>query len=114
MITSLEVKNLELTEKVDKLSFLVDRQKQYSRIICILIYGVKKNPNEDTDEVVVNNIKSEMDLEISPGDIDRTYRIGVPSKGKNRAIINNFERQYTLQSVFLMDAVTIRKNTNCF
>ena len=114
MITSLEGKNLESSEKVDKLSLLVDRQEQYFRINCILIYGVKENPTEDIDEVVANKIKSEMDLKISPGDIDRTYRTGVPSKGKNRAIINNFERQYTDQSVFLMDVLTIRKNTNCF
>ena len=31
-----------------------------------------------------------MDLEISPGDIDRTHRIGVPSKG--RPIIVKFVR----------------------
>ena len=114
MITSLEGKNLELTEKVDKLSFLVDRQEQYFRINCILMHSVKENPTKDIDEVVVNKIKSEVELEISPRDIDRTYRIGVPSKGKNRTIINNFERQYTGRSVFLMDAVTIRKNANCF
>ena len=34
-----------------------------------------------------------MDLEISPEDIDRTHRIGVPSKGKNRTIIVKFVRQ---------------------
>ena len=41
------------------------------------MHGVKENQNEDTDEVVVNKLKSEMDLEISPGDIDRTHRKGV-------------------------------------
>ena len=77
MINSLEEKVLGLTEKVDKLSSMVDRQEQYSRRNCILIHSVKENQNEDTDEVVVNKLKSEMDLEISPGDIDRTHRIGV-------------------------------------
>ena len=61
MINSLEEKVLGLTEKVDKLSSLVDRQEQYSRRNCILIHGVKENQNEDTDEVVINKIKSEMD-----------------------------------------------------
>ena len=42
---------------VDKLSSLVDRQEQYSRRNCILVYSVKKNQNEDTDKVVVNKIK---------------------------------------------------------
>ena len=76
-----------MPEKVDKLSSLADRQEQYSRRNCILIHGVKENQNEDTDEVVVNKIKSERDLDISPRDIDRTNAIGVPSKGKNRPII---------------------------
>lgn len=31
-----------------------------------------------------------MDLQISPRDIDRTYRIGVPNRGKNRPIIIKF------------------------
>ena len=73
MINSLEEKVLGLTEKVGKLSSsVVDKQEQYSRRNCILIHGVKEMQNEDTDEVVVNKLKSEMDLEISPGDIDRT------------------------------------------
>ena len=77
MINSLEEKVLGLTEKVDKLSSLVDKQEQYSRRNCILIHGVKKNQNEDTDEVVVNKLKSEMNIEIFSGNIDRTHRIGL-------------------------------------
>ena len=100
MINSLEEKVLVLTEKVDKMSSLVDRQEQYSRRYCILIHDVKENQNEGTDEVVVNKLKSEMDLEISPGDIDRTYRIGVPSIGKNRPIIVKFVRHMDRRRVF--------------
>ena len=84
MINSFKEKVLRLTEKINKLSSLVDRQEQYSRRNCILIHGVKENQKEDTDEVFLNKIKSEMDLEISPGDIDRTHRIGVPNRGNNR------------------------------
>ena len=92
MIYSLEEKVLGLTEKSGKLSSLADRQEQYSMRNCILIHAVKENQNKDTDEVVINKIKSEMDLEISPGDIDLTHRIGVPSKGKNRPLIVKFVR----------------------
>ena len=52
MINSLEEKVLGLTEKVDKLSSLVDRQEQYSRRNCILVHGVNENQNKDTDEVL--------------------------------------------------------------
>ena len=54
--------------------------------------GAKENQNEDTNEVVVNKVKSEMDFQISPGDIDRIHKIGVPSKGTNRPIIFKFVR----------------------
>ena len=41
-----------------------------------------------------------MDLEISPGDIDRTNRISVPSKNKNRPIIVKFVRHMDRRRVF--------------
>ena len=41
-----------------------------------------------------------MNLEIFPGDIDCTHRIGVPSKGKNRPIIVKFVRYTDRRLVF--------------
>ena len=41
-----------------------------------------------------------MDFEISPGDIDRTHRIGVPGKGKNRPIIIKFVKYMDRRRVF--------------
>ena len=41
-----------------------------------------------------------MDLDISPGGIDRTHRIGVLTKGKNRPIIVNFVRYMDRRCVF--------------
>ena len=49
MINSLVEKISGLAEKVDKLSCLVDRQKQFSWRSCILLHGVKENQNEDID-----------------------------------------------------------------
>ena len=100
MINSSEEKVLGLTEKDDKLPSLFDRQDQYSRRNCILIHGVKEIQNEDTNEVVINKIKSEMDLDISPGDIDRTHKLGVPNKGKNKPIIFKFVRYMDRRRVF--------------
>ena len=45
-------------------------------------------------------MKSEMDLEIFPGDIDRTRRVGVPRKDKNRPIIVKFLRYMERRHVF--------------
>ena len=92
IINCLEEKALRLAEQVDKLSSLVDRQEQYSRRNCILIHVVKENQSKGTDEVVVNKTKSEMDLEISAGDIDRTHSIDLPTKSKNRSMIVKFVR----------------------
>ena len=100
MINSSEEKILGLTEKVNKFSYLVNRQEEYSRRDCILINGAKENQNEDTDEEVVKKMKSEMDLEIFPGDIDRTRRVGVPRKDKNRPIIVKFLRYMERRHVF--------------
>ena len=110
MINSSEEKVLGLTEKDDKLPSLFDRQDQYSRRNCILIHGVKEIQNEDTNEVVINKIKSEKDLDISPGDIDRTHKIGVPSKGKNRPIIFKFVRYMDRRRVFTNKKRLKRKN----
>ena len=63
MINSSGEKVLGLTEKDAELPYLVNRQEHYFRRNCILIHGVKENQKEDTDEVVVNKLKSEMDLE---------------------------------------------------
>ena len=84
MINSFKDKVFQFTEIINKLLSLVDRQEQYSRTNCILIHGLKENQNEGIDEVVINRIKSEMDLEISPGDIDCTHGKDVPNRGKNR------------------------------
>ena len=62
--------------------------------------GAKENQNEDTDEEVVKKMKSEMDLEIFPGDIDRTRRVGVLRKDKNRPIIVKFLRYMERRHVF--------------
>ena len=41
-----------------------------------------------------------MDLDISPGDIDHTHRIGVPSKGKNGPMIVKFVRYMDRRHIF--------------
>ena len=57
MMNNLEEKVLGLTENVEKLSSLIDRQEQYSRKNCILIHGVKGNKKESNHKVVLNKIK---------------------------------------------------------
>ena len=57
-----------------------------------ILFNCPKDLGIKVNEVVINKIKSEMDLDISPGDTDRTHTIGVSTKGKNRPIIVKFSR----------------------
>lgn len=55
---------------------------------CLFIHGIKKEKGEDTDSVIKNKINEEMNIEVLPDDIDRSYRIGNPkTKKKERPII---------------------------
>ena len=60
----------------------IDRQEQYPRRNCLLIHGIEERRHEVTDEVVIQTIKSEMDIDLDVKDIDRTHRIGAKSKNK--------------------------------
>ena len=61
----------------------VDQQAQYSRRNCLLFHGVKEEKDEDTESIIINTVKEEMDIEIFPNDLDRSHRIGNPKKRKN-------------------------------
>ena len=100
MINDWEQKVQGFTEKVDRLSSLVNRQEQYSRRICILLHSLKENQNKDTDNVVIYMISTEMDLLISLGDIDLTHRKGVPNGGKSRPRSIKFAQYNDMRSIF--------------
>ena len=51
-----------------------------------------------------------MDLDTAPRDIDRTHRIGIRSKGKNRPIIVKFVRYMDRRRVFTNKKRLKRKN----
>ena len=51
-----------------------------------------------------------MDLEISPGDINRTHRIGVPSKVKNRPTMVKFVRHMDRMRVLINKKILKGKN----
>ena len=72
----------------------------------------KESQSEDTDDVDINKIKSEMDLNISPGDIDRIHRISVSTKGKNRPIIVTFFRYMNRRRLFTNNRILKGKNVS--
>ena len=71
---------LSSVDKVDRAS---DRQKQYFRKNCLLIHDIDKENQENTDEVVINILRKEMNEEITQ-DIDRSHRLGNGKSDKNK------------------------------
>ena len=66
----------------------VDQQTQYSRRNCLLFHGIKEEKNEDTNSIIINTVKEEIDIEILSNDLDRSHRTGNPKiKKKERQII---------------------------
>ena len=103
LIIKLPTQVTELTDKVINLSVQVDKQEQYSRQKCFLIYGVEENWNKDTDTLSTNVINEHLGLDIRPSDIDRTHRIGNKNKAhkKGPAIIIKVTRYNTRKKVLM-------------
>ena len=49
----------------------VDQQAQCSRRNCLLFHGKKEEKDDDTDSIIINTVKEEMDIEIFPNYLDR-------------------------------------------
>ena len=57
----------------------LDQQAQYARRNCPFFYEIKEEKGKDTDSIIINMVKEEMDIEILPTDLDRLSRIGNPN-----------------------------------
>ena len=91
-IANLESHVKKLTEKLDKVDYILDKHEQYSRRNCLLIHGIPEEKDESTDEKVMNVLNNDMNInDITKDDIDRSHRIGKKKgNGKPRAVIVKF------------------------
>ena len=89
-----------LENKNGEIEHQIDRQEQYSRSNCLFIHGIEERRHEVIDELVIQSIKSDMDIDIDVKDIDRSYRIGTKTEKKCRPIIVNFVRYSERRKVF--------------
>ena len=92
----------ELTQKVDDLSEVVEKQEQYSRRNCLLLHGIHEKKQENTDELCIKAINDNLDLDINNRDIDRTHHIGNPrnTDEKPRPIIIKLVRYNDKKKIF--------------
>ena len=79
----------------------VDEQVQHSRRNCLLFHGIKGEKDEDTDRIIINTVKEEMDIEIVPNDLHWSHRIGNSNtKKKERPIIVTFVGYNSRHNIF--------------
>ena len=91
-----------MTQKVDDLLEAVEKQEQCSRCDCLLLHGILKKKQENTDELCIKAIHEHLDLDINNRDINRTHRIGNPrnTDEKPRPIIIKFVRYNDRKKIF--------------
>ena len=83
-----------LDARVDKVETVLDHKKQYSSRNRLLIHDFDKKNLENTDDVVINILKKEMNEEVTHRDIDNTHCLvnQKPDKNKPQRIIIKFSR----------------------
>ena len=91
-----------MTQKVDDLLEAVEKQEQCSRCDCLLLHGILKKKQENTDELCIKAIHEHLDLDINNRDINRTHRIGNPrnTDEKPRPIIIKLVRYNDRKKIF--------------
>ena len=71
----------------------VDQQAQYCSRNCLPFHGIKEEKDEDTNNIIINTVKEEMDIEILPNGLDRSHHIGnSKTKKKESSITVKFVR----------------------
>lgn len=94
--------NEETKENFHKNFEFCDAQEQYSRRNCLVMHGIPETEKEDTDSVVIDAVKTNLNVTLAKSDIDRSHRIGQKnnSSKRPRALIVKFSRYNVRASVF--------------
>lgn len=93
-ISECDIKISEVTQQNMKLSQELDKQQQYSRRNNLRIFGLPVVPSEDTEEVVLNLFKSNMQLNLEKNMLDRVHRLGKVRDNKQQIIVKFISYRY--------------------
>jgi len=74
-IDVLKSENDSLKTRITQLENAAEIAEQYSRRNCLRVTGIKENPGESTDEIILNMARA-IDADVSLADIDRSHRVG--------------------------------------
>ena len=83
-------KSIINSNKLEQLEVANNNLEQYTRRNNLRISGIPETQNEDTDVLVTSLAKEKLGVNISPGDIDRSHRIGKRLPEGTRSIIVKF------------------------
>ena len=108
MTDNLEVENKKLNRELAELKKHCDDQEQRGLNYCLLFHGVEEKDNEDTDNLVLGRINTNLGVNLSLDDIQRSHRLGPKTnkrttrsaKGSSRPIIFKFSNYRKRQEVF--------------
>lgn len=89
-LQSTDKKVAENTAAILEVDRRVDDLEQYTRRHNLRFLGIPEKPRENTDHVIIDFLKKEMNVTIGESDIDRSHRLGTFIEGKNRQIIVKF------------------------
>ena len=92
----------KITERIEGLESMIDRQEEYSRQNYTLIHRIAENKEENTYQQSIDFIYDNLDIKIDEIDINRSHRIGSYDKAKKKArsIIVKFARDNVRGRVF--------------
>ena len=62
----------------------IDDLEQYSRINCLLFVGIEERDTKDTHALVLDVCNSELEVEVSLEDIERSHRLGARIRQQGR------------------------------
>lgn len=82
----LKTKVASLEKRVTGMEGVVDAQEQYSRRNCLRISGIVETVNEETDDIALA-IAEDLNIPLSPADIDRSHRVSKQSRGGRKIIV---------------------------
>ena len=91
-----------MNKKAENLEKEIDKHEQYSRRNYLLVHGIVETDDEVMDGLVIETISTNMNIEISPADLDRTQRLGKKKPGQNkpRPIIVKLSRNNVRKKAF--------------
>ena len=70
------------SEKLGKIEEIIDAQQQYFQRNSLLLHDNEETKGEDTDNIVLESLKKNMDLNVLKSALDRSHRIGNPKSKK--------------------------------